>query len=89
MRALCAALGSGAYEHTPASEQTIGATDEAMCGSEMIDWFGGSSARDRYVTEAISIGGGVYLVGDRWVVTTDGLEDAQALRAKAGGEVRS
>jgi hypothetical protein len=44
--------------------------------------------RNQWLSAALQ-GGGAYVVGDRWAVEANGLEDARAMQAKIGGEVRS
>ena len=78
-------------ELVPAGERELGAREQGECemlrGNLAIRTYNTNTARD----SAVKIGqefGGIYVVGDRWVVGVDDDATATRVREALGGEVR-
>ena len=88
VQGLASKIGVSCASQTP----TIGAREEAICGShsstDYVDLvtFANTAARDQW-TKVAKAAGGVMVIGSDWAAITNTQDRAQAVVAKVGGTV--
>ncbi|MEV7506593.1 MULTISPECIES: hypothetical protein [unclassified Streptomyces] len=87
LEAIASAIGCTAQVNVEAEELREGGCQAGQAAYRMVTFAAAGGLRS-WLDEARAYGG-VYLVGDRWVVTTQSKEALEALRGRIGGTVEA